>query len=237
VYRLGTAEADRALASPPDGARVKIVHFMRHGQGFHNLRRTPLDKIVQCNNKDLLDAALTEKGKAEAAKVQDYAANSGAEVVLVSPMRRTLQTATIGFEKANARFIAVEDLREVYGCSSSQRRPTSVARSAALVLSCLLFGAPQRLCFNEDFPGVDFTQVETEEDTRWRPIESPESLNQRQLRFVETLKTRPEKNVGVVTHSLWLLNFFQNAVRCDDDDIKRFFNTGELKSVVLLFPR
>jgi len=87
-------------------ARAKVVHFVRHAQGTHN---------VNCEYRDLLhlDARLTEKGRdqcraladrilstaassSEGGESRDAALRSllhGADLVVASPLTRCLQTA------------------------------------------------------------------------------------------------------------------------------------------------
>jgi len=214
IYPLGSEEAERALKE--GGPKVKVVHFMRHGQGYHNVRNKIVGKIAACTDSALFDAQLTEQGKAEAALVQAKVPELRPEVVLVSPLRRTLQTATIAFHDAKAPFVAYEDLREVYGCTAEQRRPVSVAKM--------------------DFPVVDFSRVQGDEDPEPSALlENPLHLVERQKHFLEILEQREESNVAVVTHSLWLLSFFRDSVSCDDERIKEFFRTGEVKSAVIKF--
>mmetsp|Transcript_18787 Transcript_18787/g.28150 ORF Transcript_18787/g.28150 Transcript_18787/m.28150 type:complete len:238 (+) Transcript_18787:391-1104(+) len=211
-WKLGTSEADEALSR---GGNVKVVHFVRHGQGEHNVRNKLASKVVNCGNMDIFDARLTSQGEAEAAALQGITKSLSPDVIFVSPLRRTLQTATLGFKYVSAPMIAVESLREVYGCTAERRRPISISSS--------------------EFPRVDFSGVEDSDPYGTALLETPSHLVERELDFLEFLKTREEKNIGVVTHSLWLLSLFRDSLDCDDEEIKRFFKTAELKSVVIEF--
>eukprot|EP00466_Bigelowiella_natans_P006643 jgi/Bigna1/147076/aug1.128_g21784 len=212
AYLLGTKEAEQALTYKAE--YCKIVYFVRHGQGYHNLgKRSPVDKLARCNDMDLFDASLTSVGEDQASRIQDISLKLRPEIIYVSPMRRTLQTGTLAFKTVDVPFIAFEELREVYGCTSSQRRKASIAKA--------------------EFPKVDFSRI-TEDDLEWTAVESPGHLKERQIRFLNYIRNRPERTLGVVTHSLWLLNFFRETVACTEPALTNsIFNTGELKGVVL----
>ena len=91
----------------------KIIHFVRHGQGFHNLMADAAKKnnvawtnfVSSPNNPymmpELLDCPLTDLGRQQAASLRDNQVKQfvdnmiAPELILVSPCCRTLQTASI----------------------------------------------------------------------------------------------------------------------------------------------
>jgi len=76
-----------------------------------------------------------------------------------------------------------------------------------------------------------------ENDELWTPErEDKRSVGLRCREFVRLLATRPETEVGVVTHSALLLTLFNTAVITEDPFLLSWFATGEMRSVVLVFP-
>ena len=70
--------------SPPQ--QKKRVILIRHGQAEHNVDRANLGKR---------DVQLTERGRMQAAAIRARVKKLGAEVVLTSPVLRTLQTTAL----------------------------------------------------------------------------------------------------------------------------------------------
>ena len=83
---------------------------------------------------------------------------------------------------------------------------------------------------------IDFSLLESEEDRLFLPDrrESKLEVASRVYNFLEWLETRSEKNVGVASHSAWLLTLFNANFECDES-LKGWFQTGELRSVILEF--
>lgn len=94
----------------------KRLHFVRHAEGYHNLYgEANHDEYLR---EDLEDAILTPKGRSQCAalaeEVQASGAVANAQLLVVSPMNRTLDTALYSFPflKGKVPWIAVEALRE-----------------------------------------------------------------------------------------------------------------------------
>ncbi len=220
-----------------DNPNVKHGHFVRHGQGFHNLMadlakeagrtwenciNTPENPYVM---PEITDAPLTAKGRQQAALLQpivgDMSEKETPQLVVLSTNCRALQTGVIAFQDLVGKipFLAHEMVREETGVHlCDKRRPTS--QQAA------------------EFPMVDFSLLEDEEDIIFEGDrrETKAELTERIYKFFEWLELREEKVVGVSSHSAWLLAVF-NANLQADDDLKGWFQTGELRSVVLEFVR
>jgi broad specificity phosphatase PhoE len=223
-------------------ASAKTVHFVRHGQGFHNLladlssasgvqwkqfTNTPENPYVR---PEILDAPLTENGRQQALRLQSTWRSRmphapQPQIVVCSPNCRALQTALLAFEPllsgdcATPPFVAHEMVREETGVHvCDQRRPTS--RQTA------------------EFPQIDFSLLTSEEDPLFSPDRRETKLQvaNRVYRFMEWLADRPEQHVAVVGHSGWLLTLF-NAIVVDDCDpkLKEWFQTGEMRSTKLAF--
>lgn len=216
---------------------VKHAHFVRHGQGFHNLMadlakqegrtwenctNTPENPYVM---PEVTDAPLTNKGREQAAVLQPVIRSlddsAKPQLVVLSPNCRALQTGVIAFRELLGRipFLAHEMVREETGVHvCDKRRPTSQQAS--------------------EFPMVDFSLLTEEDDVIFSPDrrETKAELVERIYTFFEWLETRDESVVGVSSHSAWLLTVF-NANLEADESLKGWFQTGEMRSVVLEFVR
>ncbi|KAH6632934.1 phosphoglycerate mutase family protein-like protein [Boeremia exigua] len=89
------------------------VHIIRHGQGDHNATR---DYTIR-------DALLTPKGKGQCSTLQSvFKYHNDIDIVFSSPLRRTIQTASLSLGPALARnevpFVLLPPLQEVsdMGC-------------------------------------------------------------------------------------------------------------------------
>ena len=219
----------------PSGDNTKTVHFVRHGQGFHNLvadmardnGKTWVPHSLSEDNPytmpEILDAPLTERGRQEALSLQPNVQQmkDKPELIVFSPHCRALQTGMLVFEELEGKipFIAHEMVREqfgVHGCD--KRRPKSRQ--------------------GKEFPAVDFSMIETEEDVLFMPDrrETKMEVATRIYKFLEWLESRSEKHVGVASHSAWLLTAFNANLECEES-LKKWFETGELRSAVLEFCR
>jgi len=216
----------------PPGGKIKTVHFVRHGQGFHNLMadlfisqgrewvqfsKSPSNPYAM---PQVLDSPLTHNGRSQAALLRPIVETiPSPQMVVVSPLCRTLQTALIAFRDLPVPFLAHEMVREESGVHlCDKRRPTSDQV--------------------QEFPRVDFTLLESEEDLLFRDDarESKMELGERIYLFMEWLESREEEVLAVVSHSGWLLAAFNGVFQCEDD-LKGWFQTGELRSVKLAFHR
>jgi len=218
----------------------KILHVQRHGQGFHNVMGDvyrSFDKKIDFDSKDekqnpfvmreLLDSPLTDIGKRQCAERREDVENLNPEVILVSPLLRTIQTAYITFRdhivNKKIELIANEGCREELGLlACNERRPLSVIR--------------------EEFPdlNVDEYMKGMEEDVYFQqyPHRRETILEQsdRIYKFLtEVVQNREEKDVAVVGHSTWLFFMMHSVLSCEDDDLKAWFLTSEVRSMKLTF--
>lgn len=218
-------------------ATAKTVHFVRHGQGFHNfvanLAASSGIQWKQFSNTaanpyikpEILDAPLTDVGRQQALGLQSavHALLHRPQLVVCSPNCRALQTASLAFESliGSAPFLAHEMVREETGVHvCDKRRSTSRQRA--------------------EFPHIDFSLLSSEQDPLFRDDirETKLEVGNRIYDFMEWLMDRPEQHVVVSSHSAWLLTLF-NAVVSDtcDHTLKQWFQTGEMRSARLHFVR
>jgi broad specificity phosphatase PhoE len=227
---------------------TKIVHFQRHGQGYHNLMGDILrdvgikpdifskDPAVNpWRRPEIVDSPLTETGKIQCEQQRDIASKLAPEVMIVSPLLRAVQTAKLSFVDYAAPvdhatstttdsiipWIAHEGCREELGwLTCNKRRPLSKIKI--------------------DFPELQFLPPDvTDEDTYWDPssFESDISKGNRIYDFlVNFIALRDEQNIAVVCHSAWLSHMCNSVIDCDGDTkLTSWFDTSEIRSMKLTF--
>mmetsp|Transcript_97242 Transcript_97242/g.208603 ORF Transcript_97242/g.208603 Transcript_97242/m.208603 type:complete len:314 (+) Transcript_97242:30-971(+) len=227
------------------GVTTKIVHFIRHGEGYHNVAQREWRGSPDWDGKSepytidndpaphrYLDPELTATGIEQAVALRPRAADvmkasPPLGLLVVSPMRRATQTGLLAFEEhisggaGGLAVLANELCHETAGRHTCDKRLGKSALAAA-------------------FPPVDYSAIETEEDPFWSDWEreSLAQLARRAGRFAEWLKDRPEPRIAVAAHSGFLNAFLNAAVRVegpDVDAVRMWFATGEMRTVLLTF--
>mmetsp|Transcript_5829 Transcript_5829/g.13898 ORF Transcript_5829/g.13898 Transcript_5829/m.13898 type:complete len:277 (+) Transcript_5829:75-905(+) len=220
---------------------AKLLHCIRHGQGFHNLLADifrEFGKEVDCMGKsraspyqreEISDAPLTAIGVKQAKALQAQARSlENVQLIVVSPLCRAVQTANMAFahtlpleesaQRAKVPFIAHPLATEMGGVNlCDKRRPLTDIR--------------------RDFPHVDFSLFKDEEDPNWsdEKREDPKNVSDRCYDFCLWLKERPETEVVVATHSAWLFTLFNTVLECSTPELTDWFLTGEMRSVQVVF--
>eukprot|EP01119_Soliformovum_irregulare_P009384 TRINITY_DN22660_c0_g1_i1.p1 TRINITY_DN22660_c0_g1~~TRINITY_DN22660_c0_g1_i1.p1 ORF type:complete len:221 (+),score=42.75 TRINITY_DN22660_c0_g1_i1:225-887(+) len=160
--------------------KEQIIHLVRHAEAEHNV----------ANDWSIRDPPLTGKGRDQASGIPaNYpkiaSEGSNIQLLVVSPLRRTLQTALLGFEKAHLPFLVLAELQENCNVPCDTGRDTET--------------------MSKEFPNIDFSQLPpdwTSKQGKWS--ESDDALRQR-AKFVRNwLRQRPESEIAVVTHSGFL---------------------------------
>ena len=90
----------------------KTLYCIRHGEALHNeLYKKKGSQVFY--NKDYVDTVLTPKGETQSLDLGKYWLNKNEiELVIVSPLKRTLQTAYNIFKDTDIPIIALEFTRE-----------------------------------------------------------------------------------------------------------------------------
>jgi broad specificity phosphatase PhoE len=226
----GTAERARVLRCMPAGTqlntRSKTLIFIRHCESTFNQACTGADGStghrpvggpdgsMSKSLFDYEDSSLTEKGSQQATALGQRLRLRGqgqeVELVVCSPLERTLQTATLAFPEppgSGGRIIAHEGAREMmFPNGETVNRRGKLSDKAAR------------------FPTVDWSEVADEEDTMWARCadvtlnkmgrERSAQVAQRMVDFLDwLLRSRPERVIAVVTHGLTLnMTFGENFV-------------------------
>jgi broad specificity phosphatase PhoE len=165
----------------------KTVIFVRHGEGLHNVLETP-------NRLQIYDPELTEKGVKQAKVIGEKILQRFVpDAVIVSPLERTLHTATVAFEDFVHKipFIANELCRETLATKECNFR-NSISSKLSRYPHVSFEGIPDA----EHLEGADIR--ETIEDQM-------EAMIDRARNFLDYLETRAEEKIVVVTHGRFIV--------------------------------
>ncbi|KAL0553134.1 hypothetical protein IC582_007022 [Cucumis melo] len=231
--------------------RCKTIHLVRHAQGTHNVAMEKDRSLLQ--SYDYFDAQLSPLGWQQVDNLRKHVHSCGIsktiELVIVSPLLRTMQTAvgTFGGDEykdginapplmvANVGgsnhpaisslhcppFLAVELCRERLGVHPCDKR-RSISEYRTL------------------FPAIDFSMIEHDNDVMWTPDnrETNDQIVARGLKFLNWLWTRKEKEIAIVTHSAFLFElmkcFGNDCHPSIKSEICKYFTNCELRSMVIV---
>lgn len=186
--------------APTEGA-AKLVHFVRHAQGHHNVSQAPIYQRPH-------DAYLTQQGVEQCAALQAATCELRPELVVASPLTRTVQTATLCFDPqraaSGAPLLALEAVRETVNFLCDGRRPISTIRA--------------------EFDHVDFAHCTADEDAVWAKYEARHgsataytghresadlpAVAARWQSAASWLAARPEREIVLVSHCAFLQAIF-----------------------------
>ena len=208
--------------------RVKLVHLMRHGEGEHNAACDAKSSEDFYESEEYADAPLTQAGEQQARDAAKGLKGAAVQLVVASPLTRTLQTVShileaLGWEDAavQPKLVALEACREgmTYGVHPcNRRRPISVVR--------------------QEFPDFDFSEIADDPDVIWDPAaaESDDALDARVTAFLEWLAEREEEVVLVSTHCVFLHALLSRHVDVERADCSDpWFGRGELRTFKMFF--
>ena len=165
-----------------------IIHAVRHAQGWHNLSH---------GNYGLHDPELTPEGQAQCKTLcKNFPHHQKIDLLVASPMRRTLQTCLLGFSPEVDRGLQIIALPEAQETSD---------------LPCDTGTDVEKL--REEFAGkpVDWALVKegwNSKEGQWAADDV--ALVERARLTRRWLKARPEKEIVLVSHGCvsvdWLLS-------------------------------
>lgn len=233
--RKGQSKPNFLVLAPV--VQTKIIHFIRHGEGFHN---------VGISN---LDSKLTIKGWAQAHALGRHVQRRVHRVQLVvsSPLFRALETAVGAFGCKTGSDVLMNSQNNVENTQVQHDTVYSIPGVRYIVdESCRERLGPSNCDARRNkselqahFTGFDFSGVAEESDQFWkeRNIESEASVAGRGVSFLQFIMSQPESNIAVVSHSafLWFMlamfgGDYSKPVR---EKMQKWFENGEMRSMVL----
>jgi len=199
----------------------KVVYFVRHGQGQHNVAFLEKGKDVEeYKNWAWHDSRLTAVGEDQAKALRSHEHMwEHVELVFCSPLSRAIKTSLLARPvDAKLPTICTELVRERIGTHPCDKRRSISELSA-------------------DFPEVDFSALQPEEeDPFWTPAREPwEDMVTRAMSLLDVIRSRPERGMAVFTHCDFLMALYQNSpVDVTDPTLRsKEFHTGEAHGLVI----
>tara|TARA_B110000977_G_scaffold63554_1_gene86420 strand:- start:568 stop:1128 length:561 start_codon:yes stop_codon:yes gene_type:complete len=172
----------------------KIVHGVRHGEAWHNIL---FQRLGTTAYTDFADSTLTVQGMKQAVGRRNQVKP---DIVYVSPLTRTLQTATLMFPGIPT--IALECLKEY-----PQHTEIINRRSNKSDLETL-------------FPQVDFSQIKFEEDHLFESGPPLQILESCCCRAQEIVQASSAQRIALVTHSSWLKYFMHGHLDNIEEELE-----------------
>lgn len=213
---------------------AKIIHFQRHGQGWHNLigdtwREFKIPLSLDSPNPgmnpfvrpEMVDSPLTELGRLQSMDRRPEASLLQPELVVVSPLQRAIQTARISFQDhLDIPWIAHEGCREELGLLlCNKRRKLSEIK--------------------HENPHIDYSLMQDEDDSLFYDGRRETALEKADRVYdflADFIRNRPEREIVVVGHSAWLFAMCNAVMDCgDDEQLQSWFLTSEIRSLRVSF--
>ena len=184
---------------------MKNLFCIRHGTAEHNVL---FHEIGEQAYMSIRDSNLTEEGVVESKLLgQNWVDKNSIELVLVSPLTRTIETAQNIFKDTNVKILAFDELKEYPGSYEpiNHRKDRN-----ELVIK-----------YNQN---VNFKHI-SEKDSIWNEtdIESIEMLEKRVKKMKEFILSRKENNIAIVSHSSYLAYFLKGKITDTNNELKHCF--------------
>jgi len=162
-------------------ARDHSVYLFRHAQAEHNIS----------SRYHLHDPPLTKLGVLQAQHIEKNHSDIVPDLIICSPMRRTLQTTLLAFGTyiGGVPLVILPQLQE----TSNFPCDTGTERSS----------------LEKEFPNLDFSLL-TDEWTTKEGFYAPAQVTERALWVRKWIKERPEKKIVVVGHAGFLQYLLDN---------------------------
>lgn len=234
-----------------NSATSKIVHFIRHAEGTHNLNEEQSKLPLH------FDATLTPKGIQQCKTLAQSTVKLNVDAVLVSPLTRCLETARISFphlydntatadsdsnnDNDGVPFIAHEEWRETVNflCDSRRTKQTLIESYPRVNFDCITHDIDPIWKHYEEKFGCYKTH------TTKRESDDASALYERSQSAWKVLLERSEKNLALVGHSAFFRHNFmpyfeelEGLVEYGDEDVRKLmcsegFENCELRSIVV----
>ena len=180
--------------------QLKNILCIRHGRAVHNVLCDEIGEEAYFL-KESYDAPLVEEGILQAKELGKNSKQlKNIDIVFVSPLTRTLQTAESIFKKNQiVRIVALDKMKEFpQGIEICNKRRN-------------------RIELKEKFKKVDFSLLDSDSDQMWREdrYEKVEELKERIDEFKKFVMNENDNNIAIVSHNNFLKELlFQN---CGDE--------------------
>ena len=186
----------------------KTIWCLRHGLSLHNVMYKTMGNLAYIH---LEDTNLLEEGFIQAKKTnQEWNEINNIDVVFVSPLTRTIQTALNIFRNIDVKIYALDVIKEYPGSYEKINKRKS-----------------KQILIDNYGDKIDFSLLMNDEDTYWKEgIEFKETIPQLKKRVEMTkefFKQRNEKNIAMVSHSSFIHYFLYDNLDDENVDLKHCF--------------
>ena len=225
LYMVNSGAVQAAISC--EGAKKgKVLHVVRHAQGYHNLPGADV------RSDECLDAKLTPQGHEQCAALAQITSGAacawtaeGTQLVVSSPLTRTLDTAKRSFPaqlaQASTPFIAHEAIRETVNFACDARRPLEEIQKEFPEADFANCDWSRKGSATGDGGGGDggggggggADRIWKEMEGRFGPADThrrsrestvPGAVLDRAQSFVHWMAARKETEIAVVSHSAFL---------------------------------
>ena len=163
----------------------KLLYCIRHGLAEHNVNYVKYG-LPTFYDPQFTDTSLVDTGFEQALALREgWKELQDIELVIVSPLKRTLQTATEIFKDHPAPIIALECVREF-----PMGKHTCNKRSS-------------KQLYENKYPHINFDDLQTNLDEEWlsHREETMDELYNRVELFKTFIAHRPETTIALVNHA------------------------------------
>jgi len=173
----------------------KTLYFIRHGLSLHNELFHKIG-IEAFRHHSVIDSPLIQDGQIESVELgRSWNKKNDIDLILVSPLSRTLETCMNIFGDTDINMESYEFLRE-YPIGED----TCNKRSSLRYLKM-------------KYPKISFT-LDSDWDDLWDDNKR-ETLDELEIRFdkmIKILHSKKEKNIAIVSHSSFMGQFMNNHI-------------------------
>lgn len=177
------------------------IYCIRHGLSLHN-KLYNIHGSSTFSNSDYVDTLLLPEGREQAINLgKNWEEINNIELVIVSPLKRTLETASHIFKDKKIPIIALELSREyplgLHTCNK---------RSNKEELELL-------------YPNINFDDLKSNKDILWNEneLETINSLEERINIIKKYIKSRKETNIAFVNHSSFIGQMKDKSIKYLDN--------------------
>lgn len=171
----------------------KLLYCIRHGTAQHNVR---YKEVGEKAFHEQMDTKLVSEGISEAINLSKTWDNIyDIELVVVSPLSRTLKTAQLIFKEHNVPIMVLEDLIE-----HPQHKEICNKREKKNTLQL-------------NYPNFDFSNIQESAIWNDEKEETHNDLKKRCLNIKKWLSNRSETKICIVSHSSFLQMFITDDIK------------------------
>ena len=186
----------------------KTIWCLRHGLSLHNVMYKTMGNLAYIH---LEDTNLLEEGFIQAKKTnQEWNEINNIDIVFVSPLTRTIQTALNIFRNIDVKIYALDVIKEYPGSYEKINKRKS-----------------KQILIDNYGDKIDFSFLMNDKDTYWKEgIEFKETISELKKRVEitkEFFKQRNEKNIAMVSHSSFIHYFLYDNLDDENVELKHCF--------------